>query len=110
MLENSQFQCLADAYLEALVNEIEAKDAEGVLDAEIEQGTLNIILPNGKHYVVSKHAPSKQLWLSSPISGGLHFVYHEAHSAWELADGRKLCTVLAEELGAATGLEFRFAS
>lgn len=110
MLENSQYQCLADTYLEALVDEIEAKDAEGLLDAEVEQGSLTLTLPSGKQYVVSKHAPSKQLWLSSPVSGGLHFAYHEAHSAWELADGRKLCTVLAEELGTATGLEFCFAS
>jgi frataxin len=110
MLENSQFHCLADAYLDALTDEIEAKDAEGLLDAEVEQGVLTLTLPSGKQYVVSKHLPSKQLWLSSPISGGLHFSYDEAHSAWALADGRKLCTLLADELAHAIGIEFRFAS
>lgn len=110
MLENSQFHCLADAYLDALAEEIEAKDSEALVDAEIVQGILTITLPGGRQYLLSKHLPSKQLWLSSPVSGGLHFSYHEADSAWALEDGRALSTLLAEELKTATGIEFRFAS
>jgi frataxin len=110
MLENSQFHCLADAYLDALLDEVEAKDAKAQVDTDLQEGILTLSLSdNSLHYLISKHAPSKQIWLSSPVSGGLHFSYNEAHSAWELADGTCLSTLLASELKQKTGIEFRFA-
>jgi frataxin len=108
MLEDSQFHCLADAYLTALTDEIEAKDPEGTLDAEVQQGVLMITAPGKKQFLVSKHAPSHQLWLSSPVSGGLHFRYNQDNSCWELDSGRKLSSILAEELEQETGLRFFF--
>lgn len=110
MLEDSQFHCLADAYLDALADEIEAKDEDAALDTEVQPGMLTVTLTGGKQYLISKHLPSHQLWLSSPISGGLHFRYNESDSAWELDDGRRLGQLLSEELSTATGIEFRFAS
>ncbi len=109
MLEDSQFHCLADAYLDALADEIDARDEKAALDADVQQGVLIVTLPSGAQYLVSKHLPTQQLWLSSPVSGGLHFRYNESDSAWELEDGRKLGQLLSQELSAATGIEFRFA-
>lgn len=109
MLEDSQFHCLTDAYLDSLVDEIEAKDPKGIVDADIADSALTITLESGDQFVVSKHAPSHQLWLSSPVSGGLHFSYNESDSLWQLDDGRKLGELLAKELGAQTGLKFEFA-
>jgi iron donor protein CyaY len=109
MLENSQFHCLADSYLDALADEIDAKDENALIDADLQQGVLTLTLPSGQQYLVSKHTPSKQIWLSSPVSGGLHFRYNEHDSAWELEDGRKLGQMLSQELGQQIGIEFRFA-
>ncbi len=109
MLENSQFHCLADAYLDAISDEIDAKDEDAAVDADLQQGVLAISLLGGQQYLISKHAPSKQLWLSSPISGGLHFSYNETDAAWQLEDGRKLGQMLSHELAHHTGIDFRFA-
>lgn len=108
MLEESQFHCLADAYLEAIADEIESKDEHALIDVDIEENVLTLTLPSGEQYVISKHLPSQQVWLSSPVSGGLHFSYNEEDSAWELDNGQKLSHLLAEELQEATELEFTF--
>ena len=110
MLEDSQFHCLADAYLEALTDTVETTDREGKIDVDIQEGVLVLEMPSGKQFVLSKHQPSHQLWLSSPRSGGLHFHYNQDLSSWELADGRKLSHLLAEELEQETGLQFYFAT
>ena len=109
MLEDSQFHCLADAYLESLADEVDEKDQAGHIDADINSGVLMLELESGKQFLISKHTPTQQIWLSSPVSGGLHFRYNENDSAWELEDGRKLGTLLADELQRETGLNFSFA-
>jgi frataxin len=55
-----------------------------------------VTIPNGKQWLISKHTPSRQIWLSSPISGGLHFSFDD--NRWQIADGRELSSLLAAEL------------
>jgi frataxin len=95
-MDESLYHQLADAFLAHLNDLIDEQDAKGLLDAELSGGVLTIEIPGGKQFVVSKHAPSKQVWLSSPISGGLHF--SAAADEWKLADGRKLNAILASEI------------
>ncbi|MBY0406970.1 MAG: iron donor protein CyaY [Rickettsiales bacterium] len=103
MLNDSEFHRLADATLAALSDALENADAGGVLDVELQGGVLTLGLQAGKTLVVSKHGPSKQVWYSSPISGGLHFPYAEGR--WVLADGRELLTLVAQEVKALSGVE-----
>ena len=102
MLHESPFNALADATLEALMESLEAADTDENLDIDLIQGILTITLENGKQFIVSKHGPSRQLWLSSPISGGLHFPYDEEKKDWILADGRILAVVLRTEIAGFT--------
>lgn len=95
MLDEREFHRRADKTLEALAERIEAADTAGVLDAELVNGVLTIDLPGGKHYLVSKHAPSRQLWVASPLSGGLHFAYTDA--GW-LVNGSILEALIKSEL------------
>jgi len=44
------------------------------LDCEETAQSLSIILPNHKTYLFNQHSGLQQLWMSSPISGGRHFV------------------------------------
>jgi len=97
-MNESDFHSLADAELAVLSDALEIADGEGALELESESGVMTIELPGGKQWVVSKHAPTRQLWLSSPVSGGLHFGYD---GAWKLPDGRILRELLAQELGVA---------
>lgn len=109
MLEESLFHTKADALLEKLFNEIEEKDEEMLVDADLHQGVLSLELDSGKEYVISKHSASRQVWLSSPISGGLHYNYNTDKDGWELTkDGSRLSEFLSEELYKLTGIAFDF--
>lgn len=109
MLEESEFYQKADALLERLANEIELKDNEMLIDIDLNQGVLTLKLDSGHEYVVSKHAASKQVWLSSPISGGLHYDYNPENDGWELIkDGSRISELLSEELYKLTSIAFDF--
>jgi iron donor protein CyaY len=97
------FDKTANATLENLLERIEAADTQGVLDAELEAGALSVALPNGKQYLITKHAPSAQLWLASPMSGGLHF--SPRGDEWVLADGRTLDATVRAELCQLAGVD-----
>jgi len=96
-MNETEYHKLADKTLEAIADALEDADAKGQLELEQQGGVLTIALSGGKQFVVSKHAPSQQVWLSSPVSGGLHFSYDGAQ--WALADGRVLEMLLYSELG-----------
>jgi frataxin len=89
-LDESAFQTLADSLLAALEEDI-GDDAElqaGILTVEGEDGT----------WIVNKHAPTRQVWLSSPQSGARHFAWDG--KAWlDTRGGADLLTVLSGELG-----------
>lgn len=97
MMNESEFHTKADVTLSDLAEALEDADASGALDVEQEPDAVTLLLPSGKQYVISKHAASRQIWLSSPVSGGLHFSC-DGSGGWMLADGRTLGGVLAEEL------------
>ena len=101
-LDDSGFARLADGTMDRLMAGIEdgCPDAE----AELEGGILTVELKDGGKYVLNKHGPLKQLWLSSPKTGAWHFAYDEAKREWRSTRGPEtLPKLLASELGAATG-------
>ncbi|MCE2926644.1 MAG: iron donor protein CyaY [Rickettsiales bacterium] len=95
-MQETTYHQLADLIFNQLEAALEELDAEGSLELEIIGGVMNIVLESGKTFVVSKHQPTGQIWLSSPLSGGLHFSYKDGK--WQLADGRELAALLAKEL------------
>jgi iron donor protein CyaY len=97
MLSETQFQSLASVTLTRLHDVLDAAYESGALEElELEPGLLTIITETGKTFIVSAHAPSQQIWLASPISGGLHFPWNG--TAWVLASGDTLETILTREL------------
>lgn len=101
-MEESQFHRFADKTLDALVEALELLDSDGSLEVESQHGVVTIELGNGKQFVISKHASSRQIWVSSPLSGGLHF--SALGSKWVLADGRELGSVLSHDLQTLSGI------
>jgi frataxin len=93
-MSDSAFEALANSLLEALEAGL-GDDAElqgGVLTVEGEEGT----------WVVNKHAPTRQIWLSSPISGARHFSFDEASRIWrDTRGGPDLLSAINAELGVA---------
>lgn len=97
MLTDSEFQTLAQRTLAQLHDRYEPRYEHEELDElELEPGLLTLITRTGKTFIVSAHSASREIWLASPISGGLHFVWNGAR--WALKSGELLETILHQEL------------
>lgn len=96
MLSETEFHRIADVTLARLAEGLEPAYESGKLDELDLAGGILTIEAAGRTLVISKHAASKEIWLASPISGGLHFAYKD--DQWQLADGRTLPTILSLEL------------
>jgi frataxin len=99
MLDESTFETIAGATLMHCHDQLEEAYGRGEIDElELQEGVLTIRTGTGATLIVSRHAPSRQVWLASPLSGGLHFSYAPQEQCWRLADGRTLYGVLREDL------------
>jgi frataxin len=96
------FASLADSLLESLEDAIGAES-----DAELQGGVLTIRDEAGT-WLVNKHAPTRQIWLSSPKSGARHYAFDNESGLWKDTRGAgDLLSTLSDELGLA--LEWRAA-
>lgn len=69
-----------------------------IMDADVDSdsGVMEINVSEGT-YIINKQPPTKQIWVSSPISGPRRFDLHNGQ--WIcLRDNTKLCELLNEEL------------
>ncbi len=95
-LTEQAFASLADSLLEFLE---EAIGAEG--DAELQGGVLTVQADAGT-WLVNKHAPTRQIWLSSPKSGARHYAFDKESGLWRDTRGSgDLLSALSDELGIA---------
>ena len=94
-MTDSAFASLADSLLETL--------EEGIgdhADAELQGGILTVQGEAGT-WIVNKHAPTRQIWLSSPKSGAKHYAYDAGSGLWrDTRGGEDLLATLSAELGA----------
>lgn len=104
-LDDTSFPQIADDTLESFMDAIEAAVGDQA-DVDLEGGILTIDLDAGGQYVINKHAPNRQIWMSSPKSGATHYGFVDGHWACTRS-GRALGDLLAEELTAATGVSIR---
>lgn len=95
-MSDSAFETLADSLLATL------EDALGDhVDAELQGGILTVEADAGT-WIVNKHAPTKQIWLSSPTSGAKHYAFDAEAGQWrDTRGGDELLAVLGAELGVA---------
>lgn len=93
-MTDSTFESLTDSLLGTLEHDI--GEAE---DAELQGGVLTIVADAGT-WLVNKHAPSRQIWLSSPKSGARHYAFEPASGLWaDTRGGADLLAILSAELG-----------
>ena len=92
-MSQSAFESLADSLLAALEEGIGAH-----ADAELQGGILTVDGDDGT-WVVNKHAPTRQIWLSSPQSGARHYAFDAASGQWK--DTRGGPDLLAHSVGRA---------
>jgi frataxin len=103
-IDEAEFHAIADKTLDVLVTTLDLTLGDE-LEVDMQGGILTIELPGGGQYVVNKNTPLRQIWLSSPTSGGWHFDWDADHRQWRTRHGDKadLGNVLAAELSAVTG-------
>jgi frataxin len=107
-LDETAFERLAAAALARLSAAVEERLADHA-DVEQQGGILTIELDDGRQYVINKHGPNRQIWLSSPVSGAWHFAWDEGRKAWvSTRTPAVLDELLGSELAAATGTDFAF--
>ncbi len=100
-MNETDYHMLADRQLDRIAQTLEDADQQGLIELEQDAGVVTIALNDKRQFIVSKHSPTRQIWLSSPVSGGLHFVYDGQE--WRIADKRTLTDVLYSELGQVAG-------
>ena len=95
-LIESDFIKLAEDTLGSYLSAIEAVEPDDV-DADLQDGVLTIEFDDGRIFIVNRHVPLRQIWLSSPVSGAGHFDYQDGKwiASW---DGRNLAETLGAEL------------
>jgi frataxin len=93
-MSDSSFESLADSLLATLEEGIGTHG-----DAELQGGVLTVEGEDGT-WVVNKHAPTKQIWLSSPQSGARHYAFDAGSGQWkDTRGGVDLLAHLSAELG-----------
>lgn len=108
-MEEAEFLALADATLADYMGRLDRMLGD-VVDVDLDGGVLTIELENDSQYVLNKHAPTRQLWLSSPVSGAGHFRYDPGLRAWiDTRSGSALADLLERELAAAAGRPIKLA-
>jgi len=82
-MDETLFLQEAHKTLKTLLESLE--EAEGDFDVEESPEGLTVDFADGKQLLVTKHSASKQLWVSSPISGASHYTL--ADGSWQNTRG-----------------------
>ena len=100
-MEDQAFEAEAAKLLEAWAEIIE--DAADV-DVDCDGSVLSVELDDGRVFILNRHRPLKQLWLSSPLSGASHYSHDETAGNGQGTRGQgALDEIFSSDLGTATG-------
>lgn len=67
--------------MEPLVEKLAEDDED--CDLELSDGVLTLNLGKKGTFVISRQTPTRQLWLSSPISGPWHYEFDATATVWK---------------------------
>ncbi|MDH5488851.1 MAG: iron donor protein CyaY [Rhodospirillaceae bacterium] len=100
---DNEFNVMAEQTIENLFDSIE-RELSHMAEVDLEGGILNVELDDGRVYIINKHAPNRQIWLSSPLSGAHHFSFDGGVGAWVSTRGSaQLIAMLEDELTSING-------
>jgi len=104
-LDETRFHALADSLLDRFAEAIDLALGDEI-DVEYQGGIVTLSLEGGGQYVLNKHAPNREIWLSSPVSGAWHFALAEAGDWVSTREPKaRLTALLAGELTAKFGTD-----
>lgn len=79
-MDDIAFLGTAIPYMAQLVDFLEKNYPQ--LDIEDDEESIIIELSEKRQFLVNIHSTSKQIWLSSPLSGAHHFAYDTTSQDW----------------------------
>ena len=96
------FDDIARHILDDLLTQFEDRFGDAV-ELDLNDGVLRAAWPDGTVYLINRHLPLRQIWLSSPKSGAWHFA-PDNRCNWLSTRGDKipLAELLNRELEPAT--------
>lgn len=110
-LTDSEYQLHSTEALEIINDELDSFfESNRIMEAEVDEdsGVMEINISEGT-YIINKQPPTKQIWLSSPISGPKRFDFHNGQ--WvSLRDGVKLSELLEAEMNSVYDKGFKWGS
>lgn len=106
-VDESRFAAAADQFLNHLADTIDDVLGDDI-DAELQGGILTLSLESGGQYVINKHAPNRQIWMSSPVSGATHYDFADGQWVSTRDSSARLPLVLAQELNDRFGGAIKF--
>jgi frataxin len=74
LMAKKTFAFLSSALEEVLEDRGEVEETEGILKI--------VLVGNNNTILLNLHAPSSQIWLSSPLTGALHFSWDDQQEKW----------------------------
>ncbi len=104
-LDESRFATMADQLLERIADAVE--DALEDADAELHGGILTMTVPGLGQYVINKHTPNREIWLSSPKSGAHHFAWRDEAWISTRESSVSLLPLLVAEIGGNAGVDLK---
>jgi frataxin len=104
-MDERDFDRQAGQAIERLMGVLEDQIPDAEID--LEGGILTVELPGIGSYLINKHRPNREIWLSSPKSGAWHFS-HDPQAGWistRVVENERpnLHRLLADELARVTG-------
>jgi frataxin len=103
-MNEQEFEALAAKTLATLAEAMENAMGGGRGDVELAGGVLSLTTDDGRTFLINKHAPLKQLWYSSPLSGAHHYEAKACAKGLDwisTRDGSSFLATLTAELAAA---------
>ncbi|MCF4165789.1 iron donor protein CyaY [Zavarzinia compransoris] len=67
--------------------------SEGFDELDLADGVLQAETEDGKTFILNRHVPLRQVWLSSPVSGAHHYAFDETAGAWHSTRGGEALSV-----------------
>ncbi len=95
-MEYSKFCKLAEKEINRIYDILQESGFDG--DFDLINNILHIYTDQGE-YIINQHSPSKQIWLSSPVSNAGYFSFNEDKSAWIDKNTQTLEARLVNDLG-----------
>ena len=76
-MEETQYHQLANPEMEKLTDDLEALEEKCDISVEYDSGVLSVTMPDDREYIINKHTPSRQIWVSSPYTGASYFEHRD---------------------------------